>query len=72
MGLELYGQVFFICYLAAPLLTLGHGRGGSLTNPIIIITCVAYSTGRSPVPSHRSGRNFLFFKLNNEVNVFKD
>ena len=28
--------IFFSCYLAAPRQTLGHCRGGSLTNPILI------------------------------------
>ena len=32
-----FPKVVFICYSAAPRPTLGHWRGFSLTNPIIII-----------------------------------
>ena len=31
-------KVFFIYYLAAPLLTLGYCRGDSLSNPMLITT----------------------------------
>ena len=31
-------KFFLICYLAAPLLTLGYCRGDSLSNPMLITT----------------------------------
>ena len=45
---KLNNLVFFICYLAALQPTLGHWRGGSITNPIIITAFVTYLTHTSP------------------------
>ena len=39
--------IFFNCYLAVPRPTLGHCRGGSLTNPMLITAFPTILTGRS-------------------------
>ena len=39
---------FFNCYLAVPRPTLGHSRGDSLTNPMLITVFSTISTRRSP------------------------
>ena len=39
---------FFNCYLAFPWPTLGHSRGDSLTNPMLITSFSTISTRRSP------------------------
>ena len=44
---------FFNCYLAVPRPTLGHSRGDSLTNPMLITALFAIWTRRSPGGSQR-------------------
>ena len=50
--LLLFYVLFFICYLAAPRLTLSHNRGDNLTNPMLITAFL-----RSKPVGHREPLN---------------
>ena len=46
--LQAHYSPFFNCYLAVPRPTLGHSRGDSLTNPMLIIAFSTILAQRSP------------------------
>ena len=50
--LSIFNGLFFNCYLAAPRPTLGHYRGGSLTQPMLITAFLLFWT-----EDHREPRN---------------
>ena len=48
-------QIFFYCYLAVPLPTLGHSQGNSLTNPMLITAFVQVRTEGHQKPRNEVG-----------------